>query len=35
MPLAKKGTFSLEADMKFGWKPTESAQGTPIPLSFD
>ena len=30
-----KSGYSLEADMKFGWKPTVKAKVLPIPLIFD
>ena len=35
IPLTKKGAFSLEADMMFGWKPTDTGAYLPIPLRFD
>ena len=34
LPLIKSG-YSLEADMKFGWKPTVKGKVLPIPLVFD
>lgn len=34
LPLMKSG-YSLEADMKFGWKPTVKGKVLPIPLVFD
>jgi len=30
-----KSGYSLEADMKFGWKPTVKGKVLPIPLMFD
>jgi hypothetical protein len=34
LPLMKSG-YSLEADMKFGWKPQLKGKILPIPLVFD
>lgn len=34
LPLMKSG-YSLEADMKFGWKPQIKGKVLPIPLVFD
>ena len=34
LPLVKSG-YSIEADMKFGWKPTEKGKVLPIPFIFD
>jgi len=34
LPLMKTG-YSLEADMKFGWKPAVAGKVLPIPLAFD
>ena len=34
LPLMKSG-YSLEADMKFGWKPQVKGKILPIPLVFD
>ena len=34
LPLMRSG-YSLEADMKFGWKPTVKGKVLPIPLMFD
>ena len=34
LPLMKTG-YSLEVDMKFGWKPTITTPALPIPLVFD
>lgn len=34
LPLIKSG-YSLEADMKFGWKPQIKGKVLPIPLIFD
>ena len=34
LPLMKSG-YSLEADMKFGWKPRIKGKVLPIPLIFD
>ena len=34
LPLIKSG-YSLEADMKFGWKPRIKGKVLPIPLIFD
>jgi len=34
LPLMKSG-YSLEADMKFGWKPTVKGKILPIPFVFD
>lgn len=34
LPLMKSG-YSLESDMKFGWKPTVKGKVLPIPLVFD
>ena len=35
MPLTKKNGYSLEADMKFGWRPAVASKVPCIPLSFD
>lgn len=34
LPLMKSG-YSLEADMKFGWRPSIKGKVLPIPLVFD
>ncbi len=34
MPLVKSG-YSIDPDMKFGWKPTALEMSVPIPLYFD
>ena len=34
LPLMKSG-YSLEADMKFGWKPQVKGKILPIPFVFD
>lgn len=34
LPLVKSG-YSIEADMRFGWKPVVKGQVLPIPLIFD
>lgn len=34
LPLVRSG-YSIEADMKFGWKPTVKGKVLPIPFIFD